>query len=143
MSRSILAVFSLWRREIVRFLRQPSRVAGALATPVLFWLLLGGGMSRSFTASGAGEGNSMNYLEYFFPGTLAMIVLFTAVFSTISVIEDRREGFLQGVLVAPVRRWTIVWGKVLGSATLACAQGLVFLCMARWRGSAWDSGPRS
>ena len=71
-----------------------------------------------------------NYLLYFFPGTVLMILLFTAIFSTISVIEDRREGFLQGVLVAPVSRMSIVLGKVLGGTVLAFGQGLAFLLLA-------------
>src|SRR5439155_12374782 len=90
---------SLCHRELVRFLRQRHRIVGALATPIVFWLLVGAGMNRSFKSDTPG---GENYLHYFFPGTVLMILLFTAIFSTISVIEDRREGFLQGVLVAPV-----------------------------------------
>ncbi len=121
-----LPALSLWRREMVRFVRQRDRVVGALVTPVVFWLLLGAGLGRSFQAGGSG-----GYLEYFFTGTLVMILLFTAIFSTISVIEDRREGFLQGVLVAPVGRVGIVMGKLLGGASLAMGQGGLFLVVAR------------
>ncbi|MCG3147785.1 MAG: hypothetical protein PCFJNLEI_01226 [Verrucomicrobiae bacterium] len=96
---------------------------------MVFWLLLGAGLGRSFQAGG-GEG----YLDYFFTGTVVMILLFTAIFSTISVIEDRREGFLQGVLVAPVGRFGIVMGKMLGGATLAMGQGCLFLLLAPWAG---------
>src|SRR5688572_17096062 len=84
-------------------------------------------MGRSFSADVPG---GENYLRYFFPGTVLMILLFTAIFSTISVIEDRREGFLQGVLVAPVSRMSIVLGKVLGGTILAFGQGLIFLVLA-------------
>jgi ABC-2 type transport system permease protein len=122
-----LAVWTLWTREIVRFYRQRSRIVGALGSPVLFWLLIGSGLGRSF-AGEAGHGGG--YLEYFYPGTLALIVLFTAIFSTISIIEDRQEGFLQGVLVAPVPRAAIVLGKVLGGTTLAVLQGGLFLALA-------------
>jgi ABC-2 type transport system permease protein len=123
----MLPAFSLCHRELVRFLRQRHRIIGALATPIVFWLLIGGGMNRSFkTGSPGGE----NYLQYFFPGTVLMILLFTAIFSTISVIEDRREGFLQGVLVSPVSRMSIVLGKVLGGTILAFGQGLVLLLLA-------------
>jgi ABC-2 type transport system permease protein len=121
----ILPALTLWWREMVRFFRQGDRVVGALATPVVFWLLLGFGLGKSFKAPGAPEGHG--YLEYFYAGTLVMILLFTAIFSTISVIEDRREGFLQAVLVAPVGRLAIVLGKILGGTTLAFVQGLVFL----------------
>jgi ABC-2 type transport system permease protein len=117
----------LAKRELVRFLRQRHRVIGAFATPIVFWLLIGGGMGRSFRADGMPGGH--NYLQYFFPGTVLMILLFTAIFSTISIIEDRREGFLQSVLVAPVPRLAIVLGKVLGGTALAFGQGLIFLLL--------------
>ncbi|HEV2853065.1 MAG TPA: ABC transporter permease [Thermoanaerobaculia bacterium] len=123
-----LAAFTLWRRELTRFFRQPSRIAGAVATPLLFWLLLGSGLSGSFRLPGGPA--SLDYLEYFFPGTIVLVLLFAAIFSNISVIEDRHQGFLQGVLVAPVPRGTLVAGKVLGGATLAWLQGIVFLALA-------------
>src|ERR1700710_532328 len=119
---------SLTHRELVRFLRQRHRIIGALGTPIVFWLLLGLGMGRSFQGINVPGGAS--YLEYFFPGTVLMILLFTAIFSTISIIEDRREGFLQSVLVAPVSRMAIVLGKVLGGTALAFGQGLLFLLLA-------------
>lgn len=122
----ILPSLSLARREWTRFLRQRNRVVGALATPLVFWLLLGTGLGRSFSGPGAGEG----YLQYFFPGVLLMIVLFTAIFSTISIIEDRREGFLQSVLVAPVGRGAIALGKILGGTALATGQAALFLLLA-------------
>ena len=71
-----------------------------------------------------------NYLDYFFPGALIMIVLFTSIFTMMSVIEDRKEGFLLSVLVAPVPRSAIVLGKVLGGTTLSAIQGLIFLAFA-------------
>jgi len=123
----MLPALSLARRELVRFLRQRNRIVGALATPIVFWLLIGGGMGRSFRAAGPG---GASYLQYFFPGTILMILLFTAIFSTISIIEDRRAGFLQSVLVAPVPRMAIVLGKVLGGTALAFGQGLLFLLFA-------------
>jgi ABC-2 type transport system permease protein len=116
---------SLCRRELVRFLRQRHRIVGALATPIVFWLLIGGGVGRSF---GGSYGES--YIQFFFPGTLIMILLFTAIFSTISIIEDRKEGFLQSVLVAPVSRAAVVLGKVLGGTILAAGQGFLFLLFA-------------
>jgi len=125
-----LPAFSLCQRELVRFLRQRHRIVGALATPIVFWLLIGAGMGRSFHAEGMPGGAGAGYLQYFFPGTVLMILLFTAIFSTISIIEDRREGFLQSVLVAPVSRMAVVLGKVLGGAILAFGQGLLFLLLA-------------
>jgi len=122
-----LATATLWQRELVRFFRQPSRVAGALGTPLIFWLFMGSGLSGSFRLQGSA---GVSYLQFFFPGTIVLVLLFAAIFSTISVIEDRHEGFLQGVLVAPVGRGAIVAGKVLGGATLAWLQGAVFLVLA-------------
>ncbi len=122
-----LPVLALWRREIVRFVRQRSRITGAFAQPLVFWLLLGGGLNASFRPAGA-EGT--NYIEYFYPGTIALVLLFTAIFATISTVEDRREGFLQGVLVAPIPRWSIVLGQALGGTTLAVVQGALFLVLA-------------
>ena len=131
MDTLIRPTFTLWQREIVRFYRQRSRIVGALATPVLFWLLLGSGFADSFRPGGAGD---IGYAEYFYPGTMILVVLFTAIFSTISVIEDRKEGFLQAVLVAPVARSTVVLGKILGGTTLALGQALLLLAAAPFLG---------
>lgn len=140
-----LPTLTLWQRELVRFFRQPSRVAGALGSPILFWLLIGTGLSSSFQLPGGPR--EVDFLRYFFPGTAALILLFAAIFSTISVIEDRNEGFLQGVLVAPVPRAALVAGKVLGGATLAWLQGAAFLALAplagiplTWTGAAAAAG---
>ena len=128
----ILPAFTLWWREIVRFYRQTTRVIGVLASPLVFWIVLGSGFGSSFR-SGGGAGQQ-HYLDYFYPGTLIMIVLFTSIFTMMSVIEDRKEGFLLSVLVAPVPRAAIVLGKVLGGTTLAAVQGMVFLIFAPFAG---------
>lgn len=137
------AALTLWKREMVRFFRQKNRVVSALVTPVLLWIGLGAGLDRAFVQGGtevvqreaasgldaSGVGSGVGYMAYFFPGTLSMILLFTAIFSTISVIEDRREGFLQGVLVAPIPRLSIVLGKVFGGSSIAMIQALVFMLL--------------
>ena len=128
----MLAAYTLWNREIVRFLRQPSRLASAIATPLIFWIVIGSGLTASFRLPGGAEG--MTFLEYFFPGTLVLLVLFASIFANISVIEDRHEGFLQAVLVAPVSTPALVLGKVLGGATLAWLQGAAFLALAPFAG---------
>ena len=125
-SNPLLPIVSLWRREIVRFYRQKSRVVGVIVSPLLFWLVIGSGFGSSFRS---GTGNQ-NYLQYFFSGSLLMIVLFTSIFTMMSVIEDRDRGFLSSVLVAPVHRSAIVMGKVLGGTTLSAIQGLIFLVFA-------------
>ena len=122
-----LSVATLWSREIRGFYRQRSRVIGGLATPLVFWLLLGSGFTNSLRAS-ADTGSGA--LQFFFPGMLALVVLFTAIFSNISIIEDRREGFLLSVLVAPVSRMALVLGKILGATTIGLFQGLLFLPFA-------------
>ena len=127
----LLPMLSLCWRELVRFIRQRSRVVGMVATPLLFWLFLGSGLGSSFhTASAAGATQGSGYLEYFFPGTIISIVLFTSFLSTISVIEDRKEGFLLSVLVAPINRAALVLGKVLGGTVQAVVPGFLVLLLA-------------
>ncbi|MCC6858910.1 MAG: ABC transporter permease [Bryobacterales bacterium] len=120
-----LPVLTLWNRELTRFWRQKSRVLGVVASPLVFWLIIG---------SGFGD------LSRFFAGALVLTVLFSAIFSTISIIEDRREGFLLSMLVSPAPRTSMVLGKVLGSATLAWVQGLIFLAFAPLAGLAPSLG---
>ena len=122
-------VLTLAYREWVRFFRQRNRVIGALGQPILFWLLFGTGMHGAF------QTGSQDYMTFYLPGTMALILLFTAIFATISIIEDRKEGFLQGVLVAPVPRWTIAAGKILGGSAIAWVQSLLFLSLALAVGS--------
>ena len=115
MSDFFLPAATLWQRELVRFWRQKSRVLGVVASPLVFWLLMG---------YGSGD------LGRFYSGALVLTVMFSAIFSTISIIEDRREGFLLSMLVSPAPRTSLVLGKILGAATLAWIQGLIFLAFA-------------
>ncbi len=127
-----LPAFSLWWREMVRFYRQRSRVVGVILSPLVFWVLLGAGFGRTMHTGAPGV--EQNYLEYFFPGALVMVVLFTSIFTMMSVIEDRKEGFLLSVMVAPIHRSAIVLGKVLGGASLSAIQGIIFLALAPFIG---------
>src|SRR3954451_22420161 len=111
----VLPAATLWQRELVRFWRQKSRVLGVVASPLVFWLLIGYGS---------------NDLARFYAGSLVLTVMFSAIFSTISIIEDRREGFLLSMLVSPAPRTSMVLGKILGSATLGWIQGMIFLAFA-------------
>jgi len=115
LSSFFLPAATLWQRELVRFWRQKSRVLGVVASPLVFWLLIGYGS---------------NDLARFYSGALVLTVMFSAIFSTISIIEDRREGFLLSMLVSPAPRTSMVLGKILGAATLAWLQGLIFLAFA-------------
>src|SRR5215510_2014785 len=115
MNSFVLPAATLWQRELVRFWRQKSRVLGVVASPLVFWLLIGYGS---------------NDLARFYSGSLVLTVMFSAIFSTISIIEDRREGFLLSMLVSPAPRTSMVFGKILGSATLGWIQGMIFLAFA-------------
>ncbi len=119
-----LCAATLWLREIQGFYRQPSRIAGSLTTPLLFWFVLSSGFGSSLLAEEGG------YALFFFPGMLALAVLFTSIFANISLIEDRRGGFLLGALVAPVSRLSLVLGKVCGATTLGTIQGALLLPLA-------------
>lgn len=107
-----LPVYTLWRRDLIRFWRERTRVLGFLGTPLIFWLIVG---------SGFGD------MGFYYPGTLTLTVMFSAIFSMMSLIEDRREGFLLSMLVSPAPRASMVLGKVLGSSTLAWLQSVVLL----------------
>jgi ABC-2 type transport system permease protein len=122
----LMAVYTLWQRELVRFYRVPSRWIGAVGTALLFWLVLGTGIGGAA------------YRAYFFPGTMVMSMMFSCIFSTASIIEDRQAGFLQSVMVAPVSRAAIVMGKILGGATLATFQGLLILVFAWTVGAVFE-----
>jgi ABC-2 type transport system permease protein len=123
--------FALARREFTRFMRQPQRVVGTVAQPILFWLFLGSGFNASFHSPGMG---GSSYLEYFYPGVMLMMMLFASIFSSITIIEDRDAGFLQSVLVAPVSRMAIVLGKVFGGVAIAMVQTLIFTIAAPFLG---------
>lgn len=124
------AILTLGHREWKRFLRQKSRIISVLLTPLIFWSVMGFGFGKSFQSSYSTSG----YLEYFFPGTLVMTLLFSSIFSMISLIEDRNEGFLQSVMVSPVSHTAIVFGKIAGTASLAVVQTLLLLPFAYFSG---------
>ena len=116
------AIKIVWQRELIRFRRDRTRVITSLAQPVIYLFIFGTGLSRVI-GSGA-EG--VDYRTFMFPGVLSMAVLFTAIFSAVSIVWDREFGFLREMLVAPVRRGAIVIGKCLGGATVAtraCCSG--------------------
>jgi ABC-2 type transport system permease protein len=121
------AVSIVWRRELIRFRSDRLRAVTALAQPVLFLFVLGTGLSR---LASRGLPSGVHFETFIYPGVLAMSVLFTAIFSAASIVWDREFGFLAEMMVAPVRRWTIVVGKCLGGATVATFQGVIFLALA-------------
>ncbi len=123
----LATVSVLWQRDLLRFLRQPSRLVGALMQPLVFWFVIGGGLASTFRF-GAEPG--VGYMQYFFPGIVVMMVLFASIFGTITVIEDRHAGFLQAVLVAPGSRTAVVIGKSLGVSSVGLLQATAFLLLA-------------
>lgn len=112
---------------MLRFVRDRSRLISSIGMPILFLVLFGGGFSPAITDLAGGQ---VGYTQFLFSGILAMTVLFTAVYSAVSVVWDRQFGFLKEVLVAPVSRTAVALGKVAGGTTLALAQGLVILLIA-------------
>jgi ABC-2 type transport system permease protein len=119
------AIRVVWKRELIRFSRDRMRILTALAQPVLFLFVLGTGLSAL-----VGHIGPYNYRTFMFPGVVAMTVLFTAIFSAVSIVWDREFGFLREMLVAPARRGAIVLGKALGGATVATLQGCIMLALA-------------
>lgn len=125
MTTLVPTVSALWRREMIKFSRDRSRMIGALLQPLGFWILLGLGFHGTFSLPEPAA--HVPYLEFLFPGIVAMILLFTAIFSTISIVEERKSGFLQAALVAPAPRVALVLGNLLGGTTLAVAEAALFL----------------
>lgn len=124
----LVAVYAVWLRDLTRFVRERSRILGTMAQPLIYLIVMGTGFGATFRASAIPGGFS--YTAFMFPGILGMTVLFTSLFSAISVIWDREFGFLKEILVAPISRASIVLGKALGGATVASAQGTLLLLLA-------------
>jgi len=119
------AIYIMWLRQLKRYFRSPSRIAGSLGQPLLFMVAFGFGLGPIFKQAGQG-----NYIEFLVPGVIAMTLLFTSIFSGIEIIWDRQFGFLKETLVAPVSRLSIMFGRTLGGATLAIMQGILVLLMS-------------
>ncbi|MEF8815399.1 MAG: ABC transporter permease [Salinibacter sp.] len=122
---ALRTIGALTAREMLKFVRDRSRVLGALAQPLALWVLLGLGFQNTFQPPQGSMGGS--YVAFLLPGILALVLLFTAIFSTISIVEERTSGFLQAVLVAPTPRTALVFGTALGGTLLATVQALLFL----------------
>ncbi len=120
------AIKIVWQRELIRFSNDRLRIVTSLVQPFLFLFVLGSGLSRLTQGSTGG----LSLRTFLYPGILAMAVMFTAMFSAASIVWDREFGFLREMLVAPVRRSSIVIGKCLGGATVASFQGVVVIAIA-------------
>ncbi len=120
------AVKVVWKRELIRFSRDRLRILTSLMQPFLFLFVLGTGLSKLASAGTHG----VDLKTFVYPGVLCMAVMFTAMFSAASLVWDREFGFLREMMVAPVRRSSLVLGKCLGGATVASFQGVIVLCLA-------------
>jgi ABC-2 type transport system permease protein len=116
----------VWRREMIRFVNDRMRIVTALVQPLLFLFVLGSGLQRLSSAGTHG----VDLKTFIYPGILCISVMFTAMFSAASIVWDREFGFLREMMVAPVRRSSIVIGKALGGATVASLQGVILICLA-------------
>ena len=135
--RHLRGVYTIWYRDVLRFLRDRPRILASMAQPLLFLFVFGTGLTPAM--SGATNG-ALDFRQFMFPGVLCMAVLFTAIFSAISVVWDREFGFLKEVLVAPVSRTAVALGKVAGGASISMLQGLVVLVLAPIIGIRLDVG---
>jgi ABC-2 type transport system permease protein len=133
-SATLRAVYMIWRRDLVRFWRDRVRVVGSLAQPLLFLVILGTGLSSALGGAGGGFRAGLDYQTFMYPGIIGMAVLFSSIFSGMSIIWDREFGFLKEVLVAPIDRSAVAVGKTLGGATQASFQGLILLVLAPFVG---------
>lgn len=128
MKVSIVAIYTIWLREMKRFVRAKSRVIAGLATPFFFLAFLGFGFNASFVFPGMPQG--LNYVDFLAPGIVAMVLLFSSMFAGISVLWDRQFGFLKEIMVAPVSRTSIVLGRVAAGITTGILQAVAILLLS-------------
>jgi len=120
------AIRIVWRRDLIRFINDRIRIAASLVQPLLFLFVMGSGLQRLSSAGTHG----VNLKTFIYPGILCIAVMFTSMFSAASIVWDREFGFLREMMVAPVRRSSIVIGKCLGGATVASSQGVIMILLA-------------
>jgi ABC-2 type transport system permease protein len=125
-------IYTIWLREFKTFLRERSRIFSMIIQPLLYLFIVGQGISGGMRLNAAPGG--IDYLQFMYPGIIGMSILFTTMFSAISIIWDREFGFLKEVLVAPVPRWGVAVGKMLGGATVAVIQSLILITLAPFLG---------
>lgn len=118
-------IYIMWLRQLKRYVRSKSRIIGSLGQPILYLLALGYGLGQVFAQAGRGS-----YIQFLAPGIIGMSVLFTSMFNGVEMIWDRQFGFLKETLVAPVSRFNIMFGRVLGGATVATIQGIIVLLLS-------------
>ena len=127
---TLRAVYIIWRRDVIRYWRDRTRLLTSFAQPLLFLVIFGTGLASALRGAGGGFGAGVGYQQFIYPGVISLAVLFTSVFSAVSIIWDREFGFLKEMLVAPIDRSAVAVGKTLGGATQALFQGLILLLLA-------------
>ena len=131
MKENLNGIYVIWLRDVRKFFRDKPRMIGATVQPALYLLILGNGLSRGFGGLNPHYGNTNpQYLHFIYPGIVAMTLLFTSVFSAVSIVWDREVGFLKEVMVAPISRWSVALGKTLGGSTVSMFQGCLMLVFA-------------
>jgi ABC-2 type transport system permease protein len=131
-------VYIIWFRDVLRYWRDRARLVSSLGQPLLFLIVFGSGLTASLGAGLTSQLGNVSYVRFLFPGIVAMAVLFTAVFSAISIVWDREFGFLREVLAAPISRVAVVLGKAFGGSTVAMFQGAILLILAPILGVSLD-----
>jgi ABC-2 type transport system permease protein len=126
--RALKVIYVIWLREIKISFRERSRIFGMIGQPLLYLLIVGQGISSSVQLNGAPPG--IDYMRFIYPGIIGMSVLFTSIYSAISIVWDREFGFLKEVLVAPVPRWGVAVGKIFGGSTVAMIQSFFIVVLA-------------
>jgi len=125
------AIYIIWYRDILRFGRNKARIISSLAMPFLWLVMFGSGIKGSLSFGAGGfSGADFDYIQFLFPGVIGMTVLFTSIFSAISIVTDREFGFMKEILVAPVSRTAVALGKILGGTTIAVVQAILIMVFA-------------
>jgi len=127
MTRAFKTIYTIWLREAKTFWREKARIIAMIGQPLLYLLILGNGITAGMRLNRAA---SVGYIQFLYPGVISMSILFTSIFSALSIIWDREFGFLKEVLVAPVPRWAVAMGKAFGGATVAMVQAIIMILMA-------------
>jgi len=124
-------IVAIWQRDVIKFFRDRARLVGSFAMPFMFLILFGSGMSGAISSmmggAKAGPLANFDFVQFMFPGIIGMTVFNTAIFSALSVVQDKEFGYMREILVSPISRVSIAVGKVLGGSTVAVFQGLMML----------------
>ena len=124
---AVMVIYTIWLREFKIFSREKVRLIAGAGQPLIYLAVLGNGLTSGARLTATGH---IDYLKYMYPGVIGMSILFTSIFSALSIIWDREFGFLKEVLVAPVPRWGVAIGKSLGGSTVSMVQCVILIAIA-------------